>query len=164
VNYNQQLVQSQDNKSHMYLSTRQNTRELGISHRHIIHNDLLLNRLNKRRTHEMTAARTISSCTYMYCAAVFWKVWHFWYYSMRTANFWLTRCRSYLDRLRSALKLFLSTSLYCRVFYGPPFINTAARHLLYATHTHLPVSHWLIQPCIVLTSRWRHQIPWCQAN
>jgi len=100
----------------MYLSTRQNTRELGISHRHIIHNDLLLNRLNKRRPHEMTEARTISSCRYMYWAAVFWKVRHFWYYSMRTANFWLTRCRSYLDRLRSALKLFLSRSLYFRVF------------------------------------------------
>jgi len=55
----EELVQSQKDQSQSHLSTRQISSELGITRttvRRIIHNDLSLKCLKRRRAHELTAA------------------------------------------------------------------------------------------------------------
>ena len=55
----EELVQSQEDRPQSHLSTRQISSELGILRttvRHIIHDDLSLKYLKRRRAHELTAA------------------------------------------------------------------------------------------------------------
>ena len=73
----EELVHSHEDRPQSHLSTRQISKELGISRRtvsHIIHDDLSLKCLKRRRMHELTAANQAARSQragQQYCCSAF---------------------------------------------------------------------------------------------
>ena len=70
----EELVQSHEDRPQSHLSTRQISRELGISRRtvsRIVHDDQLLTCLKRRRAHKLTSAnqRIVRGTRLSYCVA-----------------------------------------------------------------------------------------------